>query len=110
MKSAPALVSAALLLAAVPLTSAATSTAIRTCWGFDGKPWENNVLCPGSQSCCGEHGICLPNKLCNSKKDGTGEIIRGPCAAVPYDKDECGEICLYGKSIDSCGGVLGCAD
>ena len=45
--------------------------------------------------------MCLPNKLCNSKKDGTGEIIRGPCATQPYDPVECGEICLYGKSIAS---------
>ncbi|KAL5353803.1 hypothetical protein ACLOAV_001845 [Pseudogymnoascus australis] len=110
MRSAPALVSAAVLLAALPLTSAATSTATRTCWGYDGKPWYNNVLCPGSQSCCGEHGICLPNKLCNSKKDGTGEIIRGPCAAVPYDKDECGEICLYDEIKERFPRVTICED
>lgn len=96
MRSAPALASA-LLFAIVPLTSAA----IQTCYGFDGKAWANNVQCPGSQACCGEQGICLPNKLCNSKKDGTGEIIRGPCAAKQYDTAECGEICLYGKSIAS---------
>ncbi|OBT79371.1 hypothetical protein VF21_01891 [Pseudogymnoascus sp. 05NY08] len=92
MRSAPALASA-LLLALIPIASAAT--AVRTCWGYDGKDWANNVLCPGSQACCGVNGICLPNKLCNSKKDGTGEIIRGPCAAQPYDAAECGEICLY---------------
>ncbi|KFZ03987.1 hypothetical protein V502_10502 [Pseudogymnoascus sp. VKM F-4520 (FW-2644)] len=87
MRSAPALASA-LLFAIVPLTSAA----VQTCYGFDGKSWANNVQCPGSQACCGEQGICLPNKLCNSKKDGTGEIIRGPCAAKQYDTAECAEI------------------
>ncbi|OBT43119.1 hypothetical protein VE00_07678 [Pseudogymnoascus sp. WSF 3629] len=91
MRSAPALASA-LLLALIPLASAAT---VRTCWGYDGQSWANNVQCPGSQACCGVNGICLPNKLCNSKKDGTGEIIRGPCAVQPYDTAECGEICLY---------------
>ncbi|OBT63828.1 hypothetical protein VE03_06624 [Pseudogymnoascus sp. 23342-1-I1] len=89
MRSAPALASALLLAAVLPLASA------RTCWGFDGQSWENNELCAGSQTCCGVNGTCLDNKLCNSKKDGSGELIRGPCAIVPYDIEECGEVCLY---------------
>ncbi|OAF55139.1 hypothetical protein VC83_08463 [Pseudogymnoascus destructans] len=67
MRSAPALASA-VLLALLTLASAAS--------------------CPGSQACCGLQGIVSPTKLCNSKKDGTGEIMRGPCAAQPYDTVE----------------------
>ncbi|OBT95821.1 hypothetical protein VE01_06065 [Pseudogymnoascus verrucosus] len=106
MRPAPALASA-LLLAILPLASAVT---VRTCWGYDGKNWENNVLCPGSQACCGVNGMCLPNKLCNSKKDGTGEIIRGPCATQPYDPVECGEICLYDEIDDRFPRVTICED
>ncbi|KFY15100.1 hypothetical protein V492_02228 [Pseudogymnoascus sp. VKM F-4246] len=88
MKSATAI--AAALLVVLPQVNAA-----RTCWGFDGRPWPGNVLCPDSQTCCGEQGMCLSNKMCNSRKDGMGEIVRGPCAVQPYDPEKCGELCLY---------------
>jgi hypothetical protein len=108
MRSACALASALVLLL-LPIASAVENV---TCYGFDGSTWENNFICEGSSACCGVNGICMPNKLCNSKKDGTGELIRGPCAVKPYDVEECAEICLYGKSIlpsPPSGDVMCCA-
>ncbi|KFY19016.1 hypothetical protein V493_08194 [Pseudogymnoascus sp. VKM F-4281 (FW-2241)] len=105
MKSALSL-AATLVVALLPIASANTIT----CYGYDGKPWANNVLCPGSQTCCGEHGVCQGNKLCNSQSNGQGEVIRGPCALKKYDPKLCGEICLYDEVNERFPRVTICKD
>ncbi|KFY31871.1 hypothetical protein V494_07908 [Pseudogymnoascus sp. VKM F-4513 (FW-928)] len=108
MKSATA-IAAALLVVLPQLTVAGT------CWGYDDRPWANNVVCADSKTCCSSQGKCLPNKMCNTREDGKGDIVRGPCAVRPYDPELCGELCNYSKSIDlppypTHAAILDCAD
>ncbi len=72
----------------------AQTTVGRTCFAFDGDGYDNNTICPGSNSCCGYEATCLSNKLCHNPGDGPDVFVRGPCALETWDST-CPQICLY---------------
>lgn len=71
------------------------STVAVTCFGVNGLAYADNVICPGSNACCGSTATCLPNRLCHNQGDNNDTFVRGPCAITPYTVDSCAEICVY---------------
>ncbi|KAE8447841.1 hypothetical protein EG329_010070 [Mollisiaceae sp. DMI_Dod_QoI] len=69
-----------------------------TCFGFAGTAYPDNVICPGSQACCGVNATCLSNRLCHNPGQNNSTFVRGPCAVSPYDPNTCAEICLYNET------------
>lgn len=72
-----------------------------TCYGYNGEPFENNTVCPGSNACCGAQATCLSNRLCHNPNDGPNTFVRGPCSVESYDSGTCAQICLYSNSIST---------
>ncbi|PKS05532.1 hypothetical protein jhhlp_008049 [Lomentospora prolificans] len=70
-----------------------------TCFAVSGLAYKEQVLCPGSSTCCGTADACQDNRLCkNHDDDGSTPYIRGPCAEKTYDPAKCGAICVYNET------------
>jgi hypothetical protein len=75
-----------------------SSTAV-TCFGRNGYPVNDSVICPGSQACCNSTSACQTNRLCHNTDDPPGIFHRGSCAVVPYNPNVCADLCLYSAYI-----------
>ncbi|KAH8814887.1 hypothetical protein F5884DRAFT_154763 [Xylogone sp. PMI_703] len=69
-----------------------------TCFGMNGFPYTNNLICPGSNACCRSDATCLPNRLCHYPGTPNDTFVRGACSLKKYDTNTCATICLYNET------------